>query len=196
MEKREVQNRLTGKKETWVYYKIPLNLIFRDYLFWTWMIFLLGIFAAFAVPTLIVRGYIPNIYANNMEIFVLVFLLLLMVISQGAYDLGGGPVCGWIVENEKCPACNGSIKSCSVRQPPGKVVPPTRGYRIQCSECNKKFIFYSSSMPPFENELLLDGETNEIPTSSTMKMAQYAIIIFLILLVLAIVTWRIYTNSW
>lgn len=99
---------------------------------------------------------IPGMFYAAQLLFVMGGVLiilfgLLRIIFFGSLH---SPLCKWALENVKCPACNGKIKSCKTDYFLG-FWKRWRGrthsfayFLVECEKCDKKFLFEASYVHP------------------------------------------------
>ncbi|MEM3555407.1 MAG: hypothetical protein QXF56_01675 [Candidatus Micrarchaeia archaeon] len=106
-----------------------------------------------AFPSDVWRGYMWWLLPPLILLFV--FCLLRQYLFRGI----GSPIGAWILENIRCPACNGKLGSYVLGEPAymSSRQSGTR-YTAQCGNCKKKFVFGWTLIAP---NIYLIGEVDE-----------------------------------
>jgi len=149
------------------------------------------------VPILIIAvlsAVLPgDIYRVLVQLLLIPCLLVLVfgLLRRFLLRKSSTPLTNWILENVRCPACSGRLKSCVLGQPAYMRVGRSddNNYTVQCRNCIKKFVFnlvpIVFNLVPIMPGLYLIGEIDERMDKKygevTQKAARTGFIVILII---------------
>lgn len=113
------------------YYTVPLAIVLKTNLYGL----LSGIIILSALGLYILFTKEINSWGIGILFIWIAFLLSIIVAILAAKK--SAPILeNWILDNVRCPKCNGTIKKCSCTM---SYLPPTRCI-VQCKKCNRNFL--------------------------------------------------------
>jgi small-conductance mechanosensitive channel len=184
-------------KEKKVSYEIPGGIILRN----VFNLTILPLVIIIALVVLLVLGVIPQrllteyaILAFFVFLFAITYTFLLYSPSLPDFlrKIANSAIENWILENVKCPDCDGSIKTCTcITEIPPDWAPLgvfDRICEVQCSKCNKKFLFSSNLSTLYFVSQSKEGALDKYKLSVKLVLA---ILLFMLMLFVALLLFGI-----